>query len=191
MRKEKIILSIFAVIALVCLGIGYAALTDTLTATATASGVSVNDTNGDGVVDEDDEDIIDETVFNVQWKSAVAAKDGGERTSNQLAVTDPVIAGDKNSFTFTVSNMMLKGDTVTVTAVIENTSEYAAKIALTLPTADGVVAVTATGDGATVAAGGELEVTITLSLVETLFDANHALKTAKEYKVSFEATAQA
>ena len=190
MRKEKIILSIFAVIALVCLGIGYAALTDTLTATATASGVSVNDTNGDGVVDENDEDIIDETVFNVQWKSAVAAKDGGERTSNQLAFTDPVIAGDKNSFTFTVSNMMLKGDTVTVTAVIENTSEYDAKIALTLPTADGVVAVTATGDGATVAAGGELEVTITLTLVETLFETDHALKTAKDYTVSFEATAQ-
>ena len=190
MRKEKIILSIFAVIALICLGIGYAALTDTLTATATASGVSVNDTNGDGVVDEDDEDIIDETVFNVQWKSAVAAKDGGERTSNQLAFTDPVIAGDKNSFTFTVSNMMLKGDTVTVTAVIENTSEYDAKIALTHPTADGVVAVTATGDGATVAAGGELEVTITLTLVETLFETDHALKTAKDYTVSFEATAQ-
>lgn len=190
MRKEKIILSIFAVLALICLGVGYAALTDTLTATATASGVSVNDTNGDGVVDENDEDIIDETVFNVQWKSAVATKDGGERTSNQLAVTDPVIAGDKNSFTFTVSNMMLKGDTVTVTAVIENTSDYDAKIALTLPTADGVVAVTATGDGATVAAHDELEVTITLSLVETLFEVSDAFKAGKEYKVSFEATAQ-
>ena len=58
MRKEKIILSIFAAIALICLGIGYAALTDTLTGTASFTGTGVNangDVNGDGVVDENGE----------------------------------------------------------------------------------------------------------------------------------------
>ena len=196
MRKEKIILSIFAAIALICLGIGYAALTDTLTGTASFTGTGVNangDVNGDGVVDEND-NIESEEVFDVDWTSVTPALTDGERAQLKLTETT-VIDNDADTLTIAVSNMFLKGDKAVFTCVVTNNSEYDADVTLeSSASADHAkVEWSVLINGATapvvIAAGQTATVVISVELTETLFDATENLDVT--YSVKLVATAQA
>lgn len=183
MKKQKIILLVFAVLAFIGLGIGYAALTDTLSLTATVSGTGVNDT-----------DISDSEAFDIVWtarepqETQVAA--ATRPTLTGIATLDP---NDDDVATISVEGMLLKGDTVVFVFDIENTSEYTANLEL-IPEMDGEVAlqlenasvkVTPVLANTTLAADGITTLTVTIELQETQFAAFNI----NEIKYSIIATA--
>lgn len=110
MKNRKNVLIVFAVLAILCLGIGYAALTDSLQLTGTIKGGA------------SDADIVNPEEFNILWVSGttedssnVALDRGGK------ALTSAANADDaEGTATLTISNMFVAGDKVVATYVFEN-----------------------------------------------------------------------
>lgn len=185
MKKQKIILLVFAVLAFIGLGIGYAALTDTLTLTATVSGTGVN---------ADDNDVQDSAAFDIQWVSHETPVITGNTATRDKLITfeSPLPNIGEDTAEFTVSNLCVKGDAVQVVFNIKNTSEYAANLALKIDetakanaTANNVE-ISATLGTATLAAGASTTVTVNVELLETLFSGTYTC----QIPITIVATAQ-
>lgn len=122
MKNRKSILVVFAVLALLCLGIGYAALTDTLGINGTAEG---NSSEG--------ADYVDETLFDIEWDSTVnptAVVSGPEGSLlSATAAYDGTDAAENNA-RITINDMIVKNETVVATFTIKNASseDYIAEL---------------------------------------------------------------
>lgn len=110
MKNRKNVLIVFAVLAILCLGIGYAALTDSLQLTGTIKGGA------------SDADIVNPEEFNILWISGTTsnssnpALDRGDKALTSTANTDDA----EGTATLTISNMFVAGDKVVATYVFEN-----------------------------------------------------------------------
>lgn len=95
MKKRRNIIGAFVICALLCLGIGYSALTDTLTINGTVSG-NGNDT------------IHDETQFDVDFTGCSI-----ESNTNKSRITaTPVYNAGDDEATLTITGLTVKNDTV-------------------------------------------------------------------------------
>lgn len=151
MRKRRSSIIIFVVVAALCLGIGYAALTDVLDITGTA------DINQSAAEEEFNEDVhFTAAVANEANNTASVNKDNNDKasfTANTLAGK-----GDKATFTFTITNAGDLDATVTPTlnATTGNTKPDYFKV-----TSDW------NGEAKTLAAGQSLNYTVTIELLKT------------------------
>lgn len=106
MKNRKSILVVFAILALLCLGIGYAALSDTLVMTGTV------------LADGSGNKIEEESRFDVDWeKFADPSTIVGNTTFEAGTIDD-----ENDTVTFTVSGFTTKGDTIWVHAYFINNS---------------------------------------------------------------------
>lgn len=132
MKNRKSLFIIFAVVALLFIGIGYAALEDTITFKATVTGHG-----GQGANDEDEE------LFNVGWvvdsfetvsntdSTRLVLADFNQGTADADNLTD--------SISFSLANMCNVGDKVVFKVTLKNaerTPGYSAGIVLTPATSD-------------------------------------------------------
>lgn len=182
MKNRKNVLIVFAVLAILCLGIGYAALSDTLVINGTISGNSRNNSGS----------VVDEEQFDLQWTgtpTATPALPEGEdaATYNNLhaaaSYTDP--NGDA---TITVENMSIKGQTVVATFEIKNVDINGYMACLTADIEiednsylicsyvfvedanDSNCALNADGSSAVIKAGATVKIQVTIVMNETLID---------------------
>ena len=148
-RRRTLVISLLLVAAL-CLGIGYAALSDTL------------DINGSAIVDQSAaEDAFDEDIY---FSAAVA-----NETGNTAEVT-----ADNDKATFSAKTLKTKGDKVTFTFTIQNDCDLAALVTPAFPAADGNTNPTYfkissdwAGQAKTIAAGQSATYTVTVELLAT------------------------
>ena len=123
MKNRKCILVVFAVLALLCLGIGYAALSDTLTLNLTINGDG--SANNDFVTNEDEEN---EDKFNIVWTAAVTDLEyyDGDNTHPTLRGDKDVVTAtfdsDNDTATFTVDKLGEKGDGAFARYTVKNES---------------------------------------------------------------------
>ena len=115
MKNRKTIIVAFMLLACMLLGVGYAALTDTLTIAGQA-----NVTTGES---------SDEFKEDIYFKSA-----------NATAPDTATVLTDNNRASFTVNSLSLDGDTATFTFVIANESEHNATVAITATTIRDLIA---------------------------------------------------
>ena len=115
MKNRKTIIVAFMLLACMLLGVGYAALTDTLTIAGQA-----NVTTGES---------SDEFKEDIYFKSA-----------NATAPDTATVLTDNNRASFTVNSLSLDGDTATFTFVIANESEHEATVAITATTIRDLIA---------------------------------------------------
>lgn len=151
MNKRRSIIATFLIVALLTVGIGYAALSDTLSVTGSASFAQAD---------------------------AVETFDGDIYFSKALGdasrVTAAIDADDKDKATITVLPNILKqvGDEVIVTLTIKSESDLNVQITPTISEAEGASVNTdyfsvTTGAAQTLVAGGTLDYTITIKLIKT------------------------
>lgn len=116
MKNRKNVLIVFAVLAILCLGIGYAALTDKLVMTGTI-------TTGQASVEE-------EARFDIDWVEF------GEPSmiNGNVSFVPGAIDNDADTASFTISGFAAKGDSLWVLASFKNVSpdELNAAVTLTL-----------------------------------------------------------
>ena len=114
MRNNKFLLFVFAILAFLGLGIGYAALTDTLTLNGTVGGQGVLNT---------DVESPDKNVFSFDWVEnsyAVEINQKGER-NNDITVTKEF---QDDKLTITIKNFAIKDESVKITITAVNNSDY-------------------------------------------------------------------
>ena len=189
MKKRKSVVVAFLLIATLLLGVGYAALTDTLTIAGQA-----NITTGKA------EEELNHDIF-----FASADKDTTTGTSGVLDTASVLADNDRASFT--VNSLALGGETATFKFVVHNKSNHEA--ALSTPTitirdliADGtdvdtdndnVFKVTTSWDDATLEAAtddsnpGTATLTVTVTLYEAGTNPEHAI--TGFFDITFTATA--
>lgn len=143
MKNRRIALIAFMLVAVLTMGIGFAAYSTTLSVSGTTA-VS--------------QDAVDFT-HSVKFVSAV---------SDREAFGKATVAADGMSAGFEVSGMSKTGDVVAFTYTIQNTSQYDVSVVLTTtPTAaktDPNFTVTAAPGSLTVSAGGSATVTVSVAL---------------------------
>ena len=151
MKNRRNVVVAFLLIAVMLLGVGYAALTDVLDITGSAD---VNQSAAEEAFNED-----------VYFTAAVA---------NQTGNTASVNADNKDKASFTANTLKGKDDVVTFTFTIVNEGDVAADVTPTLNAAAGNTKpeyfdITSDWDGATktLAAGGSLTYTVTVKLLKT------------------------
>ena len=101
MKNRKNVLIVFAILAILCLGIGYAALTDTLTLTGTVKGDAFNEEN--------------EALFDVDW---VGTPDVTK--SDNVTATAQIINSANDTASITVSDMKIKDQEVRIVFQVKN-----------------------------------------------------------------------
>ena len=150
MKNRKGLIA-FLVLAVMLLGVGYAALTDTLDITGSAD---VNQSAAEEAFNED-----------IYFSAAVA---------NEAGNTASVNADNNDKASFTAKTLKGKGDKVTFTFTIKNDGDVAATVTPKLNATLGntnpeYFSLTSDWDGATktLAAGGELTYTLTVELLKT------------------------
>ena len=150
MKNRKGLIA-FLVLAVMLLGVGYAALTDTLDITGSAD---VNQSAAEEAFNED-----------IYFSAAVANEEGNTASIN---------ADNNDKASFTAKTLKGKGDTVTFTFTIKNDGDVAATVTPKLNATLGntnpeYFSLTSDWDGATktLAAGGELTYTLTVELLKT------------------------
>jgi uncharacterized repeat protein (TIGR01451 family) len=150
MKNRKGLIA-FMVLAVMLLGIGYAALTDTLDITGSAD---VNQSAAEEAFNED-----------IYFSAAVANEEGNTASIN---------ADNNDKASFTAKTLKGKGDKVTFTFTIKNDGDIAATVTPKLNATLGntnpeYFSLTSDWDGATktLAAGGELTYTVTIELLKT------------------------
>lgn len=178
MKNRKNFLIVFALFALLCLGVGYAALTDTLVITGTAGGSTQNAS-----------DVEDETLFDLKYVTANNPVVNTEKANGSTLTATSVYTNDETA-TINISNMTVKNEKVVVTFIIENASsqDYDAEISVKLAFADGTdssyyldVNYSFKGDGGTLSAehdedkqtviikkGGTATITVEITMKDTL-----------------------
>lgn len=144
-------------VAIMCIGVGFAAITSVINGTGT---------------------ITYKPAFDIEWTEDVT----GNGVSG-VVVSTTTHTNDTLAFTVDTSNMAV-GNTTTVTATVANNSKYAAKnVTVTPATAtatDGnCYTVVAVPSATTIAADGEITVTFTITLMEYP-------KVATDYAVEFD-----
>lgn len=110
MKNRKNVLIVFAVLAILCLGIGYAALVDELNLSGTVEASS------------SDSEIIDETVFDVDWGTVTPTivKAGNEAN---IDIDARVTSEPNDTALLEVSGLSVAGDKVKVVYEIVNNSQ--------------------------------------------------------------------
>ena len=153
MKKRRSSIIIFVVVAALCLGIGYAALTDVLDITGTA------DINQSAAEEEFNEDVC-----------FTDAKPLGDGTPNTASVN----ADNKDKASFTAKDLAGKGDTASFEFTITNAGDVDATVTPTLNATTGntkpeYFSITSDWGGAskTLAAGQSLTYTVTVELLKT------------------------
>lgn len=104
MKKKKGVIAILLIIALLALGIGYAALTGSLTITGSASAVA------------------DDSNYKVVFINAEAGDANYSSSTVVPTATAAVDSDDATKATFSVTNFTTENDTVTFTYTVENQS---------------------------------------------------------------------
>ena len=150
MKNRKGLIA-FLVLAVMLLGVGYAALTDTLDITGSAD---VNQSAAEEAFNED-----------IYFSAAVANEEGNTASIN---------ADNNDKASFTAKTLKGKGDTVTFTFTIKNDGDVAATVTPKLNATLGntnpeYFSLTSdwNGEAKTLAAGGELTYTLTVELLKT------------------------
>lgn len=149
-RRRTLVISLLLVAAL-CLGIGYAALSDTL------------DIEGSATVNQSAaEDAFDEDIY---FSAAVA-----NETGNTADVDD----ADNDKASFSANTLKTKGDKVTFTFTIQNDCDLAAQVTPALASEGGNTNATYfsissdwAGQPKTIAAGQSATYTVTVELIAT------------------------
>ena len=138
MKNRRIVVVAILLVAVLCLGVGYAALTDSITATGT---ITYN------------QDLVLQWTGNVTGDNATTETTDGDELAFTVNTSDWV-KDVEHTYTVTVTNTSTKYNAtgVVVSAVTNNASPN--------------YAVTATISGATINAGGTATVTITITLNE-------------------------
>lgn len=190
MKNRKTVVVAFLLIATLLLGVGYAALNDTLTIAGQA-----NVTTGKA------EDALNEDVY---FYSATASSTTG---TSGVADTASVLT-DKDRASFTVHSLALGGETATFTFVVYNESNH--EVTLSTPAVsirdliadgtdvetdnDNVFTVTTSWSATTMAAAADpstptqATLTVTVKLYETGTNPENAI--TGYFDISFNATAQ-
>ena len=190
MKKRKSVVVAFLLIATLLLGVGYAALTDTLTISGQAN-------VGTGKAEEE----LNNDIF---FYSATATSTSG---TSDLADTASVLA-DKDRASFTVNSLALGGETATFTFVVHNTGNHEATLSTPTVTirdliadgtdvdtdSDNVFTVTTSWDDATLEAAtnsgstpGAATLTVTVTLYEEGTNPEYAI--TGFFDITFTATA--
>ena len=151
MKNRKIVVVAFLLIAMLLLGVGYAALTDVLDITGSAD---VNQSAAEEAYNED-----------IHFSAAVA---------NQTGNTASVNADNNDKASFTASTLKGKDDEVTFTFTIVNEGDVDAVVTPTLNAVTGNTTpeyfeITSDWDGSpkTLAAGASITYTVTVKLLQT------------------------
>lgn len=154
MKNRKTVVVAFLLIATLLLGVGYAALSDTLDITGSAD---VNQSAAEEAFNED--------IF---FSAAVANESGNTASVN---------ADNNDKASFTANTLKGKGDTVTFTFTIKNAGDVAATVAPKLHASLGntnpeYFTITSDWGGATkaLAAHSEITYTVTVELIKTPTD---------------------
>lgn len=156
MKKRRTLIISLLLVAALCLGIGYAALTDTL------------DINGSADVNQEAaEEAFDIDVY---FDSA---------TANEAGNLASVVTGDTDMASFTANSLKGAGDKATFTFVINNDGDLAAKVTPTLA-ADGntnseyfSIVSDWNAQPKTIAARGNESYTVTVELLKTPTETIH------------------
>ena len=151
MKNRRNVVIAFMIVAVMLLGIGYAALSDTLDITGSAD---VNQSAAEEAFNED-----------VYFSAAVANEEGNTASVN---------ADNNDKASFTAATLKGKGDKVTFTFTIKNDGDVAADVTPKLNATLGntnseYFAISSDWDGAakTLAAHSEITYTVTVELLKT------------------------
>lgn len=161
MKNRRLVIVAFVLVAVICLGVGFAALQDTLTVDGT---ISFDETKGN---EEFDEDVYFTAGSAVQaWPVDATQADG--------SVTFEINAADNDKLTITVGNSVFSaaGQELVVNAKVKNDSTDAVKVAAAVA-AEGENApagCTVTSAETTIAAGETGDVALTIKLTSTNAD---------------------
>lgn len=142
MKSRRNFVVAILLVAIMCIGVGFAAMTSVI--------------NGTGK-------ITYTPAFDIEWTETVT----GSGVSG-VAVTTTTHKNDTLAFTVDTSNMAVN-DTTTVTATVQNNSKYAANNVTVTPnsatdTTGHCYTVVAAPSATTIAAGGTITVTFTIKL---------------------------
>lgn len=170
MKKRRSVFGAFILLALLCLGFGYAALVDSL--------------NINGSVATSADNVTNTELFDVQWKTVgtpAVTKVGAS------AVTATAAKTDETNATLTISNMALYGEKVVVVYTVENvekTAGYDANVTVDVkvngaaPDSTLPFDISATfADANAIANGATKDLTVTVSMKNVLID------TAQNYMI--------
>lgn len=154
MKNRKTVIVAFLLVAAMLLGVGYAALTDTLTINGTLAA------NAEDFKDEFEEDIYFSAVDNITYSNSA--------TSGVTATVDADAKPDDVSFELAAGTLKNKDEYITLTYTIKSESDLPATITLDPITNSDHFTVTTDWNGAkTLAAGGTITVTVTVTLTKT------------------------
>ena len=174
MKNKKYLVSLFVLVALLCLGIGYAAVSKNLVieadATTLKEGVDPSDPNANDPLKEN---------FKVKFDS------GTKTVSDATKVTDVVISDEQ--VTFSVNNLYLKDSIATITLKIVNASEdLAAVIAepVITNTNNTYFKITENWTEVTLEPGDSQEFTVTVQVIKSAIDHQYA-----DFTITFTANA--
>jgi uncharacterized repeat protein (TIGR01451 family) len=157
MKNRKTVVVAFLLVAVMLMGVGYAALTDVLDITGSAD---VNQSAAEEAFNED-----------VYFSAAEAEN---PTPAPEKPNTASVNADNKDKASFTANTLKGKGDKATFTFTIKNDGDVAATVTPKLNATLGntlpeYFSITSDWDGATktLAAGGSLTYTVTVELIKT------------------------
>lgn len=170
MKRRRSVFVTFVVLALLCLGFGYAALTDQLQIGGSADGAGINEEN--------------EAIFDIEFDTTVdttcAATSKNTSGSNKLTATATYGATGEDNGTITITNMRFAGDKVVATFEVKNTSPdatYDARLSATPTLTDAGtntaeigtdIKIDAAFDTPVIAQGETSTLTVTITLVNDL-----------------------
>ena len=151
MKNRKLVIVAFLLAAMMLLGVGYAALSDTLDITGSAD---VNQSAAEEAFNED-----------VYFSAAVA---------NEVGNTASINADNNDKASFTAATLKGKGDKVTFTFTIKNDGDVAATVTPKLNASLGntnpeyfSISSDWAGEARTLAAHSEITYTVTVELIKT------------------------
>lgn len=162
MKSRRNFVVAILLVAIMCIGVGFAALDSVINGTGT---------------------ITYNPAFDIEWTDTVTG-------ASDVEVSTTTHTNDTLAFTVNTSSMAVS-DTTTVTATVKNNSKYAAKNVTVTPatataTNDNCYTVIAVPSETTIAAnGGEITVTFTITLTEY-----PQVDTAYEVTFNFSVTAE-
>lgn len=153
MKNRKSVIVAFLLVAAMLLGVGYAALTDTLTITGTLAA------SADDFKEEFDEDIYFSAVKNITYSNS--------KTTGVTATVDAAGKPDDVTFTLEAGTLVNKDEYITLTYTIKSESDLPATVTLNDTINSDHFAVTTDWNTKELAAGGTIDVVVTVKLVKT------------------------
>ncbi len=168
MKNRKIILVAFMLVAVMLIGVGYAALTDIFVISGSAE-VGIAEANK----------VFDDKIY---FASATPKESTG---TSGIADTASVSSTDNDNASFSVNSLALMNEAATYTFIIKNDSEFDATIAVKTPASENTghfTTIIEIANNGLVKAGETIEVTVTTTLV-------HNVTTAVSASTTIELTA--